>query len=51
MQKQFTRLNKNSKEKEIYCHVTNATDTGNIKFVFNPVKDIVIREGLAGVGM
>lgn len=50
MQRQFVKLNKNPRRKEIYCHVTTATDTGNIKFVFNAVKDIVIKQILIASG-
>jgi len=45
IQDQFFALNQNN-NKMIYCHVTCATDTGNVKAVFNVVKDIVIREAL-----
>jgi hypothetical protein len=51
LQKKFVKLNKNPKRKEIYCHVTCATDTQNITFVFNVVKDIIIRKVLVGSGV
>jgi guanine nucleotide-binding protein subunit alpha len=35
-------LNRNS-ERQIYSHVTCATDTENIKFVFAAVKSIVLQ--------
>jgi len=38
-------------EKQIYTHITCATDTGNVAAVFNAVKDIVIRIGLAAAGL
>ena len=41
----FMSLNKSS-EKMIYSHVTCATDTTNIKYVFKAVRDIVVRETL-----
>jgi len=41
----FLELNKN-KSKPIYVHATCATDTENIRFVFNSVKDIVLRDSL-----
>ena len=42
----FTSLNKNS-DKQIYQHVTCATDTSNVKFVFEAVCEIVLRQSLA----
>jgi hypothetical protein len=50
IQQQFFDLNR-TKEKEIYAHVTTATDTGNVGHVFNTVKDIVIRESLRHAGL
>jgi len=41
----FTKLNRNQ-NKLVYVHVTCATNTDNIRFVFNAVKDIIIRESL-----
>ena len=37
--------------KEIYPHFTCATDTTNIRFVFDAVTDTVIRKQLRDVGM
>lgn len=37
--------------KEIYPHFTCATDTTNIRFVFEAVTDTVIRKQLRDVGM
>eukprot|EP01121_Diplochlamys_sp_Union-15-3_P001966 TRINITY_DN1168_c0_g2_i1.p1 TRINITY_DN1168_c0_g2~~TRINITY_DN1168_c0_g2_i1.p1 ORF type:complete len:351 (+),score=57.19 TRINITY_DN1168_c0_g2_i1:89-1141(+) len=42
----FINLNQNSDSKQIYWHVTCATDTQNIKFVFNAVKDILLHRAL-----
>jgi len=42
----FISLNR-SKSKVIYVHVTCATDTENVRFVFNAVKDIIVRDCLA----
>ncbi|KAG7273562.1 hypothetical protein CRUP_005751 [Coryphaenoides rupestris] len=43
--------NKNrSPNKEIYCHLTCATDTGNIQVVFDAVTDIIIANNLRGRG-
>ncbi len=35
--------------KSIYCHFTCATDTDNIKNVFDNVKDIILKRNLPGV--
>jgi len=39
------------KSKQIYTHFTCATDTNNMKVVFNAVKDIVIRRSLQEGGL
>jgi len=49
MQK-FESRNKNQ-DKQIYTHVTCATDTDNISKVFNAVKDIIIRRSLNEAGL
>lgn len=46
----FVSLNKN-KSKTIYTHLTNATDSNNMKYVFNSVKDIVVRRSLQEGGL
>lgn len=38
-------------EKDIYTHMTCATDTNNIFSVFNAVKDIIIKEAFTKVGL
>ena len=38
-------------EKQIYPHVTCATDTGNVAHVFDAVKDIIIRRSLGEAGL
>jgi len=38
-------------KKEIYSHITCATNTDNVEKVFNDVKDIVIRRGLEIAGL
>ncbi|XP_051563274.1 guanine nucleotide-binding protein G(t) subunit alpha-like [Myxocyprinus asiaticus] len=43
---QFLDLNLRCDIKEIYSHMTCATDTENIKFVFDAVTDIIIKENL-----
>ena len=50
IQDQFERLNRHP-NKQIYTHITCATDTNNIRHVFNAVKDIVIRKSLAEGGL
>jgi guanine nucleotide-binding protein G(i) subunit alpha len=47
---QFESLSRND-EKQIYPHITCATDTDNVKFVFNAVKDIIIRRSLNEAGL
>ena len=37
-------------DKEIYHHITCATDTSNIKVVFNACKDIILKNNLRGSG-
>jgi len=39
-------LNKNSINRKIYIQKTCATDTGNIRFVFNVIRDIVFHKNL-----
>jgi len=46
----FVSLNQ-SDEKNIYVHLTCATDTGQIKFVMSAVNDIIIREGLKAANL
>lgn len=50
LQEQFEFKNRNP-EKQIYTHVTCATDTNNISAVFNAVKDIIIRKSLNEAGL
>lgn len=47
----FEALNKKRDKKEIYSHFTCATDTGNIRFVFDAVTDVIIRRHLREVGL
>lgn len=47
---QFESQN-HSESKEIYTHVTCATDSDNIAHVFNAVKDIIIRQSLREGGL
>ena len=50
IQARFEALNKNL-NKEIYSHLTCATDTSNIQFVFESVTDVIIKEQLKDVGL
>lgn len=50
IQAQFEAKNK-STSKEIYCHMTCATDTNNIQFVFDAVTDVIIANNLRGCGL
>lgn len=50
IQGQFETKNR-SPNKEIYCHLTCATDTGNIQVVFDAVTDIIIANNLRGCGL
>uniref|UniRef100_A0A915HRB2 Guanine nucleotide-binding protein G(O) subunit alpha n=1 Tax=Romanomermis culicivorax TaxID=13658 RepID=A0A915HRB2_ROMCU len=50
IQGQFDAKNK-SPNKEIYCHMTCATDTTNIQFVFDAVTDVIIANNLRGCGL
>eukprot|EP00924_Labyrinthula_sp_SR-Ha-C_P005125 maker-scaffold_1-snap-gene-22.61-mRNA-1 protein AED:0.01 eAED:0.01 QI:137/1/1/1/1/1/2/133/370 len=43
-------LTKNQTEKEIYFHITCATDTENVKTVFDACKDIILKGNLKGSG-
>lgn len=52
IQMQFENLNKRKDgQKEIYTHFTCATDTNNIRFVFDAVTDIIIKENLRQCGL
>ena len=45
----FLEVNK-SESREVYHHVTCATDTANVKIVFNSCKDIILKSNLKGSG-
>ena len=51
IRQRFEALNKKQGKKEIYTHYTCATDTGNIRFVFDAVTDVIIRRHLRDVGL
>jgi guanine nucleotide-binding protein G(i) subunit alpha len=42
--------NKAGASRQIYHHVTCATDTKNVKVVFDACKDIILRANLAASG-
>jgi guanine nucleotide-binding protein G(i) subunit alpha len=46
IQAAFESKNKEHATKKIYTHITCATDTNNMRVVFNAVKDIIIRKSL-----
>uniref|UniRef100_S4RPV7 Guanine nucleotide binding protein (G protein), alpha transducing activity polypeptide 2 n=1 Tax=Petromyzon marinus TaxID=7757 RepID=S4RPV7_PETMA len=48
---QFLDLNLRKEAKEIYSHLTCATDTQNVKFVFDAVTDIIIKNNLKDCGL
>lgn len=48
---QFLDLNMKKGVKEIYSHLTCATDTKNVQIVFNAVTDIIIKENLKDCGL
>ncbi|XP_033117167.1 guanine nucleotide-binding protein G(o) subunit alpha-like [Anneissia japonica] len=50
IQGKFETMNK-SPNKEIYAHMTCATDTTNIQFVFDAVTDTIIANNLRGCGL
>jgi len=50
LQEQFESRNRNP-DKQVYTHITCATDTDNISAVFNAVKDIIIRKSLTEAGL
>jgi len=47
----FVNLNRDTATKMVYPHITCATDTDNIRFVFNAVKDIILTQVLKQTGM
>jgi len=47
----FLKLNKNPQRREIYTHVTCATDTKNVEFVFSAIKDMLLKDILLNGGV
>lgn len=48
---QFISLNTRADTKQIYSHLTCATETKQIKFVMDAVNDIVVHDNLRNVGL
>jgi len=46
----FVSLNRDTVGKHVYPHITCATDTENIRFVFSAVKDIILHQALDASG-
>ena len=51
IRERFLALNQAGDKKEVYTHFTCATDTGNVRFVFDAVTDVIIRRHLRAVGL
>ncbi|KAL3111552.1 hypothetical protein niasHT_016713 [Heterodera trifolii] len=51
VKKLFLGVNTEENNRHIYTHVTNATDTKNIEFVFGATCDIVLQNNLTRAGM
>ena len=51
IQARFGNLDKSEREDEIYIHLTCATDTKNIQYVFDVVTDVIIRKNLKDCGL
>jgi len=50
IRQKFDAKNKNQR-KQVYTHITNATDTNNVLVVFNTCQDIIIRRSLEQAGL
>jgi len=51
IQMRFENLNRRKDQKEVYTHLTCATDTSNIQFVFDAVTDVIIKNNLKDCGL
>jgi len=51
IQRKFVALNRNPTQKQIYPHVTCATDTQNIRVIFKAVKELIIQQAFAQSGL
>jgi len=47
LKRKFKKLNRRP-NKQVYSHITCATDTENIKFVFEAAKDIIVTQAVGG---
>jgi GTPase SAR1 family protein len=48
---QFEAKNRHKEQKQIYMHLTCATDTGQLQQVFNNIKDIILQKTLKDQGL
>ena len=51
IKERFLERNEFPDRKAVYWHVTCATDTANVDFTFNVVKDIILKERLKECGL
>lgn len=51
IQNEFLKMNDHPHSREIFCHVTCATDTNQVQFVIDSVVNIVITKNMKGTGM
>jgi len=51
VKEEFHKLNQKPQTKQVYPHETCATDTENVKFVFNAVKDVILHGTLRDSGI
>jgi hypothetical protein len=51
VKEEFHKLNQKPQTKQVYPHETCATDTENVKFVFNAVKDVILQGNLRDSGI
>jgi len=51
IREQFENSSENRSSREFYTHATCATDSNNIRHVFNDVQDVIIKDGLARTGL
>jgi GTPase SAR1 family protein len=49
--KQEFKMRNSNPRRPLYIHVTCATDTENVQFTFNAVKDVIVRSGLKECGL
>ena len=44
-------VNGQNSKKDVYVHITCATDTNNVAAVFNACKDIILKQSLKDAGL